>query len=592
MKTRYFYKKILKYFLLISIVPILLLGIVTTVSIQKVLENRLISEAQKTNVKYLSSIEKTLDSYVTSLETLHDSEIVSDYLTSSDSGSVTKKFYEKAYSVVSALYEDIANITNANNSYLSPNAITNIHLINAQTNEILSLYDTPGVYELPKNSNWGIYRRTKEASDTVVYFNNYLDCSNIKMAGTAMKAFYDQEKLLGYVALDIPMEVLKNLTNTTQDMLPIHFSLVTDQNYILWNDNSLSSTANFISDMNIPKSSGYEIQTKENSPHLLTYDYSPKYHLYIIGGFHMGLLLGNLKIIAYIWAVVVFIITIFCILTTIKVTRTITVPLEALTSSIREVDLGNFDVTVNIQSNDEFGYVAKQFNRMCQKIKELFETNQKKQELLRTAELKQLQAQINPHFLYNTLDSIKYLAKMGGNEEVFLMTKSLNSLLKNSFRISKEFTTLSDSLKNLSSYVTIQKIRFSDKFQTDIEVEPDLLDCVIPNLILQPVVENAILHGLEPLTADGKLILRAYRQADDLFITITDNGTGMSEETCEALTATLSEPDGTSHIGLKNVHQRLQIYYGSDYGISVKSVPQSGTTVNLKLPYRKGDSQP
>lgn len=590
MKRKSFYNKILKLFLIIGIVPTSLIGLMTAFSTNKLTESRLISESQKTTAASLSSIETTLSHYLDTINTLDESTAILDFFgTERISDTTVKEFYEAAYPAVADLYE-IITLEQDDRSITSHSSVTDLHLVNAQTGEIVSLYDTPTVYELQKNSEWGFYRKAQDAKEAVIYFSRYMNKHNTEMAATAIKAFYRDGQLLGYLALDIPLDILKRQTGGMNELMPMYSSLVTEYNYILWNDNNLNNSYNFISDMNLPKDSGYFIEENQETRQLLTYKYSQAYGLFMICGFNLNLLLGNLRAVIYIWIASLLLITLICIITAIRVTRTITVPLDHLTASMKVVEKGDYDITMETESEDEFGYVANQFNHMCRKIKETTESNLEKQELLRIAELKQLRSQINPHFLYNTLSSIKYLAKMNGEEEIFIMTKSLNTLLKNGLNISKEFTTLSDSLKNLSSYIAIMQIRFPDKFDVHIDVDESLMDCIIPNLILQPIVENAMLHGLEPLESHGLLSITVCVVQEALMITISDNGVGMTEEKRAYLINSINETGTYDHIGLKNVHQRIRHYYGVNYGMNIKSFENSGTSITLKLPYQKEDT--
>lgn len=301
----------------------------------------------------------------------------------------------------------------------------------------------------------------------------------------------------------------------------------------------------------------------------------------------MDLILGNLDIIGYILIITICITVIVCIIFALVISKALNTPLKNIISSMEEMENGNFDVKIEINGNDEFSYVAKQFNSMTSKIKELFQKDHEKQELLRAAEIQNLKSQINPHFISNTLDSIKYLAKIDGNEEIFIMTKSLSSLLKNSFRTSEEFVTIQACLKSLDDYIAIQKIRFQDKFDVIKDFQPEILDYKIPSLLLQPIVENAMLHGLEPSPHRGLLTIIGYQENKLIFIKIADNGVGMSQKKCEELMQPVSKQASSLHIGLQNIHQRIQLYYGTEYGISLNSAPQKGTAVTICLPYQE-----
>lgn len=173
---------------------------------------------------------------------------------------------------------------------------------------------------------------------------------------------------------------------------------------------------------------------------------------------------------------------------------------------------------------------------------------------------------------------------MSDEKRIYVMIKNLSFLLKNGFNIAKEFVTIEESLKSLESYIAIQQIRFPDKFKVQTNIDPNLLNHHIPNLLLQPILENAMVHGLEPFPEKGLLSITGYSKDKLIVLSIADNGVGMTRDQYENLIQSLNDPISGSHIGLKNAHQRIQLYYGKDYGLSIKSSPEKGTSVTMELP--------
>lgn len=571
-----FYRKILRLFLMISIIPTVLIGVITVISMKNIMQNQLKKEAQHANKEYISSMESLLNVYTSCFYELDNSQLVLDVLKNKNIKH-QKKFYEKAYQINS----ELATTTIDGNVTLYGKA-TNMHIINAQNGDVISLYDTPDIYVLPRNENWGFYRRANQKKDIEIYFNRYEGNEGRECIATIIKPYYEHNSLIGYLAMDIPEDALKGQRIKKSKLLPVYYSLVTEHNYVLWNDNEFEQTANFIVGLDFfDKIDSYW----ETDNILITVGYMPDYHLYLLGSFNMDLLLGNIQNIWETWILVIFIMIVLCLFTTMKVTKTVMNPLHVLVSSMKTVEEGNLNIEIELNQSDEFGYVAEQFNKMCKRTEELFNINQEKQRMLRIAELKHLQSQINPHFLYNTLNSIMYLAKMHNEKEIYTMTKGLSSLLKGSLNISKESITLGEALNNMNAYIAIQKIRFSEKFDVFIEVSEQFLDCEIPNLILQPIVENAIIHGLEPIESGGMLYIKTEEDDNILIIAIRDTGCGMSEAQCKKIIDSLDGQIESSHIGLKNVHQRLKLLYGEEFGIEIDSKENEGTTVFVKIPY-------
>jgi len=215
---------------------------------------------------------------------------------------------------------------------------------------------------------------------------------------------------------------------------------------------------------------------------------------------------------------------------------------------------------------------------MTEQIQKLMKETLEEQSQLLTAERKALLAQINPHFLYNTLNTIKSIAKLEGIDSIATIVTQLGKLLRSTIENDQEFVTLGISLELVESYLAIQKIRFGDKIQTFIESPKYLKAHPFPKLILQPLIENAVIHGLEPKVGGGKILLKVSKQNKEIKIEISDNGIGMKE----ALKA--MEDKSKNSIGLHNVHRRLQLYYGKDYGINIESSLGKGTKIVLVIP--------
>lgn len=212
--------------------------------------------------------------------------------------------------------------------------------------------------------------------------------------------------------------------------------------------------------------------------------------------------------------------------------------------------------------------------------------------LVKKAELAALQSQINPHFLYNTLEAIRGIALKRQIPEVADMTEALSLLFRYSISTRDEFVTLGEDMENLDHYLLIQQYRFSNRFEIikEFEDEKQVLNMEIPKLIIQPIVENAIYHGLETTVEKGIIKITAYLTEDNFVICITDNGVGMDMETLEYLNQRLNHSDinqrrGEGGIALINVNERIKLYYGDKYGLDVYSTKGLGTTVKVTFPY-------
>ena len=270
------------------------------------------------------------------------------------------------------------------------------------------------------------------------------------------------------------------------------------------------------------------------------------------------------------------------------ISRSITQPIQQLCDSMERVQEGDFSVSdIVVKSQNEIGSLTKSFNVMTHRIQDLMEQNIREQEAKRKSELKALQSQINPHFLYNTLDSIIWMAEGKKNEEVVLMTASLARLLRQSISNEDEVVSIGQEVEYARGYLTIQKMRYKDKMEFQIEVDPSILHIPLIKLVLQPVIENAIYHGLKYKESKGLLLVKGFMKNDNAVLQVIDNGVGMDEETLAHIYERHKVNYQSNGVGVYNVQKRLQLYYGNEYGITYESKKGEGTTATITIPGRQ-----
>ena len=267
-------------------------------------------------------------------------------------------------------------------------------------------------------------------------------------------------------------------------------------------------------------------------------------------------------------------------------TRTI----DELVAAFHDVEDGILENRVDIRGNVEFQTIGEAYNKMLDDIKRLIAENEKETKAKYISELKQLEMQFNPHFLYNTLATVRYLVKLDPDGAVRTIV-SLSELLRYSLNSENSYVELAEDLKYIENYLAILETRFGSKFSFDIIVSDDCMDAVIPKLIVQPVIENAVKYGFEGVPS-MRISVRAEAAAATsgenlLLLTISDTGSGMDTETLKQVQSLLSTPENaTNHIGLFNVQRRIKLLYGEKYGLTVESMAGSGTVVRIRLPYR------
>lgn len=258
-----------------------------------------------------------------------------------------------------------------------------------------------------------------------------------------------------------------------------------------------------------------------------------------------------------------------------------------LLNSMQELQKGNFQTRLPVDSQDEIGRISQSFNEMCEKLNAYVEHVYKAEIQRKNAEINALQTQINPHFLYNTLESIKSKAILNHDEDTAAMIAILGNLFRWISRTGEKTISLEKELEYIRNYLQLQSYRYNRKLEVSIEVEEDFLDEMIPKLILQPLVENAVKHALDGVCRDKLIGIQVRRKEDILEITVYDNGVGISTEKLQEIKKELrisENQDEFESIGLKNVNQRLRLMYGSEYGLQINSIAEYGTAVKIRIP--------
>ncbi len=265
-------------------------------------------------------------------------------------------------------------------------------------------------------------------------------------------------------------------------------------------------------------------------------------------------------------------------------------PIKKVRTTMKQVEKGDFNVQLKIASQDEVGELAQSFNHMIEKIKRLMAQEQESQEKLRYAELKALQSQINPHFLYNTLDSINWMVRMGRNDKVEEMIDALSTFFRISLSKGRHFISIREELIHVEKYIMIQKVRYERIMESEICVPEEFFGYDIIKMTLQPLVENALYHGIKEKGEGGVIRITAEGQGDNIVFCVSDTGLGMSKEKLEKLQIMMDQ--GIDHdpdaYGIINVQKRIHMYFGTEYGLRFESEPGSGTSVYVTIPKRIG----
>jgi two-component system, sensor histidine kinase YesM len=286
--------------------------------------------------------------------------------------------------------------------------------------------------------------------------------------------------------------------------------------------------------------------------------------------------------------VLICVVITLCILIVIfLIVRQMTKPLYLLTKKMSNVRDGNFDEYIEVSGPEEVKELSSTFNYMIKDLNKYIDELVKAQREKRVAEIHALQMQINPHYIFNTLSSIKWLIWQGSNDKSISALDSFISLLRNTISKTDEFITVADEIENIKNYVFINNIRYGDRIKVEYFIMPDCNDYLVPKLILQPFIENSFFHGF-PSDEEGKIQIFIKEQDENMKIEIYDNGVGIEEETLEKVKEKReSKNEHFSGIGINNVDSRIKLIYGDEYGIEIKSKLDKGTTITIIIPIKK-----
>ncbi len=409
---------------------------------------------------------------------------------------------------------------------------------------------------------------------------------NQKVYSYVQKVWDRKLRSYGYFVIDFKPELLKNILNNELDSPNASGTFIFNkQSFVISPERS--SNLSFDSVKN--QKTGSTIHTKDDRNYLFFKQYNPKTKWYVAEYFvedDFYKPVNEVKLIAWM----ITIISVFvCLLAAMVISHRISRPIENLQEVMTNVKNGNLDQKFNVHSKDEIGELGRGFNEMIEQINKLIHSVAKEEKLKKAAEITALQLQINPHFLYNTLESINSLARMKKEYEISHLIVLLGRLLRLSISTFEEKIPINQEIMYIESYLEIQKVRMRDPLDYSILLDDRIKDCITVKWILQPIVENAIIHGIDPLRTTGKLIIEGKLVDEVIHFTIKDNGRGMIPEQLEQIRDQLKNKyeDLSKYkrkIGLYNVQTRILSHYGENYGISIESKMNKGTTVTIKIP--------
>lgn len=406
---------------------------------------------------------------------------------------------------------------------------------------------------------------------------------------------FNTKKNLGSILIDVNSDIFRKIWDKVNLKKYQQFIVIDNNKTIIYHSDegfiSSQFRSSYISKL-LKSKNGSMISKVNNYSELITFNTSSFTNWTVITITPLSILYKNIINLQYIIIITVSISIFISLIVAVLLSKNITKPISELKNLMKEAEQGNLSVNIKVSSLDEVGELGLGFNNMIMKINDLIETVYETKFLKKEAELNALQAQINPHFLYNTLQIIDIIAEEEGIEVICSVCQSLARIFRYSINTGKEVVPLSNEIEHIKDYIYIHKLRFNNRFDVIYDIDENLNNKKIIKLVLQPLVENAFFHGIENKISKSKIIISAKMVNELIELTVEDTGIGMDERQLEKLRRTLNEEiihsdmDTFSNrsIGIKNVNARIRLYFGDAYGINIDSKLNEGTKIKVVIP--------
>ncbi len=456
----------------------------------------------------------------------------------------------------------------------------NYYFFNAAQELVMSNTLQPPDYIMDNiEHDWGVFKRMRANPEAVsVSINRVYSSLNKYSIFTLCKAVQRQGRIEGYLIFELlendVFTMVSGFSNTDIIITDRFFNvaLATNNNYT---DNFTKlkggfrkSTGNVkVDDMHYFHCRGKVLEGLFLVNTMTPLDYYRK--TFILGGVFLAVLFTVIALVMVLWAR--------------RISAKETASIDEIVRAINSVQDGNLNTQLTIDSNDEFQIIGQAYNKMLSDIKNLIEKNQEETQRSMMAEIKQLESQFHPHFLFNTLETIRCLVKFAPND-VDRIIISLSALLRYSINNTVKTVPLGEDLEHTKNYLEILKYRFEGRLDYEISIEEEALDCIVPKLLTQPIIENAVKHGFEGREHLSIRIKGRFFE-NDLVIVIFDDGAGIEEDKVREIQSMLKDAENrTVNMGLYNVCRRIQLMYGKAYGLNIMSEKNAGTTVRINIP--------
>ena len=543
-----------------STLPVILFSVLTNLFISKIISNYVKETADSNLESVVHNFENQLVSSYSSLLALkNDEELIELIATDEPPINRTNIIYQKLYLVTGK----------------KPNELS-IYVIDKDGSYGVGTTSIPHRYNLSLYNNWGIFRKLRDEKEPLIFPNMYENPNGRIILSLAARLEKDNE-VIGYIIIDVHEDVLKDVFNTSSKN-SFEYLVASKDNLVIYN-NTVKVLKNNFFDEEINElfelAKRKEYYKTENSDYYVNTMELDEFPFIFMSMQNMNFINSISSNLYKITVSVASVATILCIIAGYFISQSLTKPIKQVVKAIEDIEEGSPELNLNLKNNDEIGFVANKFKEALHGLNFYYKRDLELQDSVRLAELRSLQAQINPHFLYNTLDSIKWLAKLNNVPEISIIVTELGKLLKSSMQTEKTETTLKETVELIKGYINIQLIRHEGHFDYNIYFDDAIANYKMPKLLIQPLVENAIVHGIEKSIEKVFINIKAFCDDDYIYIVVEDNGVGMDINAIKKK---------GNDIALKNIDKRIKLYYGDGYGVDVKSELGNGTVVTVTLP--------
>lgn len=575
--------KLLLAVLPLAIIPLAVLGTFSYHKSAQVVQQQVC----QTILESLSQVNNSLDYFVKDIEQLtmyiYSSRDIQDVLSKPADRPLAEKHRDKQR--VGEVLESFLGFKNWDIS---------MYLLGENGDRYFTGDLLPGAYD-DYNASWGLFRKMRLAGGNVVWDTHYSmkktdDFGIVLSSGRLLKRI-DTNAPLGYLVVDMMENALADKYKKAH-LQPGGQMLLLDRNgYIISSTPSKHKVGTKLEEPFVDRvlagGKGFFEQAGEGAPPVMVvYDTSEVTGFKLVNVLPVAALTRESSSIRNLTLLIIAVgAAVSCVLAYL-LSVNITHPLRKLKSLMRTVETGNLDVAFPTKYKDEVGQLGRSFNAMVQRIKQLIDEVYKKQLMLQEAEIRAIQAQFNPHFLYNALDSINWMARIHKLDHISRTVVSLGELLRFSIRKGQALIPVREDMQQIRNFLTIQQMRYGDKLEVHIELDDEVERLYTLKLMLQPIVENAITHGLEMKRGPGRLWITGKVQGERVRFEVRDDGVGIPQEKLERITSGqfVSVDERKTGIGLENVKKRLQLYFGDRYVLTLVSQPQQGTTTTIEIP--------